>query len=72
MIGMAKILPGTGRGTIRRMVEGHPRLLLTHEVLRFRPCPSTPALPEGQFIPSGRPAGQPRGAAVPLPVPGRI
>jgi hypothetical protein len=25
MIVVEKILPGTGRGTIRRMVEGHPR-----------------------------------------------
>ncbi len=25
MNGTAQILPGTGRGTIRRMVEGHPR-----------------------------------------------
>ena len=25
----AQILPGTGRGTIRRMVEGHRRVSLT-------------------------------------------
>jgi hypothetical protein len=26
MIGTTKFLPGTGRGTIRRMVEGYPPL----------------------------------------------
>jgi hypothetical protein len=36
-----KLLPGTGRGTTRRVVEGHVPVLLTSEVQFTRPCPST-------------------------------
>ena len=38
-----EILPGTGRGTIRRMVEGHMRLIGAVKVVSNRACPSTPA-----------------------------
>jgi hypothetical protein len=34
----AKFLPETGRGTMRSMVEGHPRVLMTSQI---RICPST-------------------------------
>src|SRR5690606_20033830 len=37
----ASILPGTGRGTIRRMVEGHRRLVLPFRPYACRGCPST-------------------------------
>ena len=36
-----QILPGTGRGTIRRMVEGHVGTLLVTADRTFRRCPST-------------------------------
>ena len=42
MINAAKILPGTGRGTSRRLVEGE-----RHEAQRLRPAPSTPAFGGG-------------------------
>jgi hypothetical protein len=35
MMGLNKILPGTGRGTIRRMVEGAHQ---AHPPLRQSPC----------------------------------
>jgi hypothetical protein len=35
------ILPGTERGTMRSMVEGHRRLLRTFIVADRRACPST-------------------------------
>jgi hypothetical protein len=38
------ILPGTGRGTIRRMVEGHPRLLKTPAFRSSAARPFTPTL----------------------------
>jgi hypothetical protein len=50
------ILPGTGRGTTRRVVEGHALRRVTSPGQMCRPCRSTPALR----------------AAVPLPVPVRI
>jgi hypothetical protein len=50
------ILPGTGRGTTRRVVEEHALRRVTSPGQMCRPCRSTPALR----------------AAVPLPVPVRI
>ncbi len=35
------ILPGMGRGTIRRMVEGQARLFRNPNVMSSRVCPST-------------------------------
>jgi hypothetical protein len=40
-IGGVTILPGTGRGTMRSMVEGHGRVLATIELGITRGCPST-------------------------------
>ena len=37
----AQILPGTGRGTTRRVVEGHSPLASVLTVTPTRPCPST-------------------------------
>jgi len=46
-----QILPGTGRGTIGRMVEGHARFFRPLTVLITAACPSTsfagPPPPEG-------------------------
>ncbi len=56
MSGFDQILPGTGRGTMRSMVEGHTRVLPTSRRPVHRACRSTPGL---------RPA-------VPLPHRGRI
>jgi hypothetical protein len=42
-----QFLPGTGRGTMQRMLEGHGRPLPTFEVLMTRTCPSTPAFGGG-------------------------
>jgi hypothetical protein len=35
------ILPGTGRGTMRSMVEGQVRGLRTTAIMNSRGCPST-------------------------------
>lgn len=62
MTGLHQFLPYRGRETT---VGGGGALSLVHSGR----CPST-MLPCGQFILSGRPAGQPKGM-VALPVPGR-
>lgn len=60
VICVARILPGTGRGTIRsrrrRMVEGQVHAAPALAVMNTFPCPSTPTLR----------------VAVPLPLQGRI
>jgi hypothetical protein len=56
-----KLLPGTGRGTTRRVVERHVPVLLTSEVQFTRPCPSTMVLPSAVL----------RNRMVPLPLQGR-
>ena len=42
-----QFLPGTGRGTMRSMVEGHVRALPTLDLSMTRTCPSTPAFGAG-------------------------
>jgi hypothetical protein len=57
---------------MRSMVEGAIVPALPVRACAIPMAPSTTPLAEGQFSLSGRPAGQPKGVAVPLPVPGRI
>jgi hypothetical protein len=58
MTPQSKILPGTGRGTMRSMVEGARHPLLTHV--------------NSSRVSLGAPSTTPLRVAVPLPVPGRI
>ena len=37
----SQILPGTGRGTTRWVVEGHARSLASLDIMLDRTCPST-------------------------------
>jgi hypothetical protein len=60
------ILPGTGRGTTRRVVEGHGRSVPILEVFPIRTCPST------MLRPSTTPAASLRTGMVPLPLQGRM
>ena len=41
MIWQHQILPGTGRGTMRSMVEGHGRVISAFKVGITSACPST-------------------------------
>jgi hypothetical protein len=64
---MILILPGTGRGTMRSMVEGaqcHAPLPLHHEQVRSAPHCAAMSGGHGDLLILT--------AAVPLPVPGRI
>ena len=58
MRGTVKILPGTGRGTTRSVVEGALRPLRT--------------IISSHRVSPGAPSTTPLRGAVPLPVPGRI
>jgi hypothetical protein len=41
MSGFDQFLPHRGRGTTRRVVEGHVRPLMTAKIWTYRVCPST-------------------------------